>query len=54
VSTYAGMLALGSMLGWALLYVLRAITEEDHLRSVDGDYAAYAARVRYRFIPGLL
>jgi protein-S-isoprenylcysteine O-methyltransferase Ste14 len=54
VSTYAGLMALGSVVGWALLYVLRAITEEDHLRSVDGEYGAYAAQVRYRFIPGLL
>ena len=41
------------MLAWTMLYVLRALTEEDHLRKVDGDYAAYAASVRYRFIPGL-
>ena len=34
--------------------LLRALTEEDHLRSVDGDYAAYARRVRYRFIPGVV
>jgi protein-S-isoprenylcysteine O-methyltransferase Ste14 len=54
VSTYAGLMALGSVVGWALLYVLRAMTEEDHLRSVDSEYAAYAAQVRYRFIPGLL
>jgi protein-S-isoprenylcysteine O-methyltransferase Ste14 len=53
-STSLGLMALGSSVGWSLLYVLRAITEEDHLRSVDGEYAAYAARVRYRFIPGLL
>ena len=47
-------MALGSSVGWSLLYVLRAITEEDHLRGVDGDYAAYAARVKYRFIPGIV
>jgi protein-S-isoprenylcysteine O-methyltransferase Ste14 len=41
------------VLGWTLIYVLRALTEEDHLRSVDGEYAAYAAKVRYRFIPGV-
>jgi protein-S-isoprenylcysteine O-methyltransferase Ste14 len=33
--------------------VLRALTEEDHLRSVDGEYATYAAKVRFRFIPGV-
>ena len=49
-----GLLALASVLGWTLLYVLRALTEEDHLRKVDGEYAAYAEQVRYRFVPGLL
>ncbi|TDP71557.1 methyltransferase family protein [Roseateles toxinivorans] len=53
-SPLTGLQALGSVLGWAALYLLRALTEEDHLRRVDGDYAAYAARVRYRFIPGLV
>ena len=49
-----GLLVLASVLAWTMLYVLRALTEEDHLRKVDGDYAAYAAKVRYRFIPGLI
>ena len=49
-----GVHAVASVIGWTMLYVLRALTEEDHLRSVDGDYAAYAARVRYRFIPGVV
>lgn len=53
-SALAGITALGSVVGWTLLYVLRAVTEEDHLRSVDGEYAAYASRVRWRFIPGLV
>lgn len=52
-STVAGLQAVASVGGWTLLYVLRALTEEDHLRRVDGDYAAYAAKVRWRFIPGL-
>jgi protein-S-isoprenylcysteine O-methyltransferase Ste14 len=52
-STFDGIQAIASVVGWSLLYVMRAFTEEDHLRSVDGDYAAYAAKVRYRFIPGL-
>ena len=54
LSLFAGVSAVASVIGWTLLYVLRALTEEDHLRRVDGDYAAYAARVRYRFIPGLV
>lgn len=49
-----GLLSLASVLGWTMLYVLRALTEEDHLRRVDGEYAAYAARVRYRFVPGVI
>lgn len=49
-----GLQALGSVVGWSAVYVLRALTEEDHLRSVDGDYARYAERVRHRFIPGLV
>jgi protein-S-isoprenylcysteine O-methyltransferase Ste14 len=52
-SFFAGLLAVATVIGWSMLYVLRALTEEDHLRSVDGDYAAYAAKVRYRFIPGV-
>jgi protein-S-isoprenylcysteine O-methyltransferase Ste14 len=52
-SLQEGILAVASVAGWSMLYVLRAITEEDHLRSVDGEYAAYAARVRYRFVPGV-
>lgn len=54
VSLLAGVQALASTIGWTLLYALRALTEEDHLRSVDQDYDAYAAKVPYRFIPGLL
>jgi protein-S-isoprenylcysteine O-methyltransferase Ste14 len=52
--TASGLAALGSVAGWTLVYVLRAITEERHLRGVDGEYAAYAARVRWRFVPGLI
>ena len=53
-SLFTGISAIASVIGWTMLYVLRALTEEDHLRSVDAEYAAYAARVRYRFIPGLV
>jgi hypothetical protein len=48
------LLTAGAIVGWGAIYVLRALTEEDHLRSVDGDYEKYAAKVRYRFIPGLI
>ncbi len=53
-SEWDGIQALASVVGWTLLYVLRAVTEEDHLKSVDEEYAAYAAKVRYRFIPGVV
>jgi protein-S-isoprenylcysteine O-methyltransferase Ste14 len=53
-SLFDGLTVVATVMGWSLLYVLRAVTEEDHLRSVDGEYAAYAARVRYRFIPGMI
>lgn len=53
-STFEGLQALGSMAGWTAIYALRALTEEDHLRRVDGDYEVYARKVRYRFIPGLI
>jgi len=53
-STWSGVLAVASVAAWALIYVLRALTEEDHLKRVDGEYVAYAAKVRYRFIPGLV
>jgi protein-S-isoprenylcysteine O-methyltransferase Ste14 len=52
-SLFSGISAVASVIGWSLIYVLRALTEEDHLRRVDGEYAAYAQRVRYRFIPGV-
>ena len=48
-----GFGALVTMASWSAIYMLRALTEEDHLKKVDGEYAAYAARVRWRFIPGL-
>jgi protein-S-isoprenylcysteine O-methyltransferase Ste14 len=53
-STVIGIQAVASVIGWSMIYVLRALTEEDHLSSVDGDYAVYAAKVRYRFIPGIV
>lgn len=52
-SALDGLLVVGSAAAWSAVYVLRALTEEDHLRRVDGEYAAYCAQVRYRFIPGV-
>jgi protein-S-isoprenylcysteine O-methyltransferase Ste14 len=39
---------------WTLVYVLRALTEERHLLMIDNGYAEYQAKVRYRFVPGLI
>jgi len=39
---------------WNLLYFLRAMTEERHLRMVNSDYAKYVKKVKYRFIPRII
>ena len=44
----------GSMLGWSVIYYIRALTEEDHLRSVDDEYDGYCQKVKYRFVPGVI
>lgn len=44
---------LGILLGFTLIYVLRAWTEERHL-SLDHDYRKYKKLVRWKYIPGLL
>jgi protein-S-isoprenylcysteine O-methyltransferase Ste14 len=51
---FSGVQAVASVAAWSMVYILRALTEEDHLRGVDGEYAAYAAKVRYRFVPGIV
>lgn len=53
-SWFMGLTALASVVGWSMLYVLRALTEEDHLRKVDGEYDAYMQKVRWRFLPGVV
>ena len=50
-SLTAVLLTAGSMLGWSAIYYMRAVTEEDHLRSVDHAYDLYCKKVKYRFIP---
>ncbi len=52
-SALEGLLVVGSAAAWSGVYLLRALTEEDHLRKVDGEYVAYCQKVRYRFIPGV-
>jgi protein-S-isoprenylcysteine O-methyltransferase Ste14 len=41
------------LLGFILIYMLRAWTEERHL-SRDPDYLAYKQSVRWWFIPGVI
>jgi protein-S-isoprenylcysteine O-methyltransferase Ste14 len=53
-SVSRGLFAVLSMAVWSGVYVARAITEERHLLSVNGEYAKYAARVPWRFIPGVV
>jgi protein-S-isoprenylcysteine O-methyltransferase Ste14 len=53
-SLSATLMTVGSMFGWSVIYYMRALTEEDHLRSVDGEYDAYCRQVKYRFIPGVI
>lgn len=43
-------IVLFSLLAWSLIYYMRAITEENHLRK-DKDYLEYSKKVKYKFIP---
>ena len=49
----AGAWALACVAAWTVTYVLRALTEERHLLTLENGYAQYVLRVRYRFIPKL-
>jgi protein-S-isoprenylcysteine O-methyltransferase Ste14 len=53
-SLTATLMTVGSMFGWSVIYYMRALTEEDHLRSVDDTYDQYCQKVKYRFIPGVI
>jgi protein-S-isoprenylcysteine O-methyltransferase Ste14 len=50
--TMAGFHNVLPLLAWNLVYALRGLTEERHLRA-DPAYRAYCEQVRYRFIPGV-
>lgn len=39
---------------WSGIYILRAVTEEEHLLRGHNGYSAYMQRVPWRFIPGIL
>ena len=53
-SVISALLVIGASTAWTALYVIRALTEEDHLRRVDDEYDAYCRKVPYRFIPGAI
>jgi protein-S-isoprenylcysteine O-methyltransferase Ste14 len=46
-------MAIFGMAFWTFMYFLRAVTEERHLIK-DADYQAYCAKVKWRFVPGLI
>ncbi len=52
-SLVAGPVALALTLALALLWAGKARVEEGHLRRAHPEYAAYAARVRWRLVPGV-
>lgn len=52
-SAWSFLLSVCCVAAWTTLYALRAITEEAHLRQVDGEYEAYSRKIPYRFIPGV-
>lgn len=51
-AVFLGKYFIGLLLGYALIYFLRAWTEERHL-ALDKDYKEYQRQVPYRFIPGV-
>lgn len=50
---FFGQYFVGILMGFILIYVLRAWTEERHL-SMDPDYTEYKKMVRWKFIPGVI
>jgi protein-S-isoprenylcysteine O-methyltransferase Ste14 len=50
---FFGQFGIFIMLGFMLIYFLRAWTEERHL-SMDPDYVEYMRLVKWRFIPGII
>ncbi|MBK8751891.1 MAG: DUF1295 domain-containing protein [Candidatus Competibacteraceae bacterium] len=52
-SAWDAVLVVAAAGAWSAVYILRALTEEDHLSKVDGEYDAYCQQVRYRFVPGV-
>jgi protein-S-isoprenylcysteine O-methyltransferase Ste14 len=52
-AVFLGKYFIGLLMGFALIYFLRAWTEERHL-AMDKDYRDYQKQVPYRFIPGVI
>lgn len=50
---FFGQFGIFIMIGFAMIYFLRAWTEERHL-SMDHDYVEYMKLVKWRFIPGVM
>lgn len=44
---------IGGMIFWTTIYMLRALTEEQHLKK-DSDYQEYMKKVKWKFIPGVI
>ncbi len=42
-----------ALIGWNIIYLLRALTEERHLLA-DPDYRRYCQKVRWRFVPRIV
>jgi protein-S-isoprenylcysteine O-methyltransferase Ste14 len=51
-AVFLGKYFIGLLIGYALIYYLRAWTEERHL-ALDKEYRDYQQQVPYRFIPGV-
>lgn len=43
---------IGGMIFWTTIYVLRALTEEQHLKR-DPAYVSYMNKVKWKFVPGI-
>jgi len=51
-AVFLGKYFIGLLMGYALIYFLRAWTEERHL-ALDEEYRSYQRQVPYKFIPGV-
>ena len=47
-------LVIFSLTSWTMVYSIRAVTEEEHLMSVNDEYKEYIKKVPYRFMPFII